>query len=617
MDYHQLVTPAGPAEWLLTNGTGSYAMGSCDRIPRRRYHGLYTAALHPPRDRHLILSLLVLELKVNQKTYPLWSAYWERDHRGPEISALLSFHLQSGIPTYRWDAGPVTLIEQIYLIPRWHGTIIQYEWQAPQGADLKIVPLFRGQNHHHLGAIEPEKIWATNQSATLAWPHSTWQLDMPGAQFRRQPEWYYHVYYPEEAERGYEAQEDLWTPGSFHYHMAAGHGRAWWVLHKNQVPPAVSFSHLTTQEMARRQSLSPNQRAAEVFVAEKGHGARAIIAGYPWFSDWNRDTFIAAPGINQALDDPTFLDGVLSPFLDHEADAMGDHWDEESCAPQGQSLDAGLWFIVSTSHALLGRHLKDDRAYLEVIDHFLARYLKVMDAADGLLFQPASPGPSTWMDAIIQGQAVTPRYGKPIEIQSLWYNAVKLRDELAQSLGQSPRYNTLSQTIRASVNRYYARSEGGFRDNLGTDDADTLRPNQIYAVGLPHPLAQKRYWPGIVEAVLAHLYRPYGLLTLSPDDPHFHDHYGPGLVARDQAYHQGMAWPYLLGVFLDAEGRVNPPLKDALTEQIRGWAKMHQRQAGLGSISEILDPNTARPQGTPFQAWSVAELIRSGVLNES
>ncbi|NMP24136.1 amylo-alpha-1,6-glucosidase [Sulfobacillus harzensis] len=600
------------SEWLLTNGTGSYAMGSIDRRPHRRYHSLYTQALHPPRDRRVILTAVAVDLKVGQQWMPLWSAHWGSGATGPGPQGLTTFRLEHGIPHYRWDVGAASLTESIWLAPGFEGVVLRYDWQSPMSATLRLVPLLAGRNHHQLGARTPSHVETTSETILVGWNDDVWTIRSQGGVLDPRPDWYHHIWYPEEAWRGYAAHEDLWTPGSFEIPLPAGSAHRHLMLCR----PAASSppERIVDSERQRRAQLSPEARLAEMFVADLAHGSSAVIAGFPWFTDWSRDTFIALPGLSQALPQKDLPNRILTRYF--EMPNVPNRWPEGGEGAPGHSADAGLWFVnAATSMAMTGK-LQDRRGCLQAVDAVLTDYvlnrIPGVHVDDNGLLDASMPDTAlTWMDAALDGKAVTPRPGKAVEIQALWYNALRLRDVLAESLGQGSIYSRLSESIYRSFNHLFPRPNGGLRDTLGTDDQGAERPNQLYAVGLPHPVAHPRYWETTLEATLTHLWRPFGLLSLGPDDRHFRARYGPGLVNRDLSYHQGMAWPYLLGIFFDALERTAwRRHHDHLLSQVQYWLFCHQRQAGLDGVSEILEPNRGIPQGAPFQAWSAAELIR-------
>ena len=597
-------------EWLITNGTGSYAMGRPDRVGTRRYHGLYVQATHPPRHRVLVLSSIALDLTIGEQRWPLWAADWRSGTRGPGPRGRMSFSLVNGIPHYRWDLGPTTLVESIWLVPGFDGVIVHYRWQSPNPATLHLTPLFGGRDHHRLGGTAPKRLDANSASFVTTWDATPWEVRAPGARFIRNPDWYRDFHYRDEAERGYPAHEDLWTPGGFDRPLAQGSDQCYLVVANDG--SSADPAHLIRHEHQRRQSLSPQARLAEIFLADQSLGQTAIVAGYPWFADWSRDSLIALPGLTKALPEANLPERVLTPFRDLKL--IPNRWPEGAEESPGHAVDAPLWFVVQASRMAINGHLAEPKSYLEAIDAIVRDYVSEripgirVDPADGLLSHDEGQIPLTWMDASLAGRAVTPRPGKAVEIQALWYNALQYRDALAERIGEPRQFRRACQTVYRSFNRLFPNPDGTLKDTL---DSSERRPNQLYAVGLPYPLAEPHLWDNVISMALQHLYRPFGLLSLDEGEPGFRKRYGPGISGRDLAYHQGMAWPYLLGIFFDALSRTRlSPYRPQLLSQVAVWFHQHLDEAGLGGVSEICQPEDGTPVGAPFQAWSVAELLR-------
>jgi len=273
-----------------------------------------------------------------------------------------------------------------------------------------------------------------------------------------------------------------------------------------------------SRERLRRQCLSIGQRAAETFLAARGQGQTAVIAGFPWFTDWGRDTLISLPGLTQVLGDKTLPDRALTGLLG-SGPLVPNRWTDVGETPEMNSVDASLWFVIVAARFILHGILTDVGQYLSIIDTILETYLhNTFDPHDSLLHADQPGQALTWMDARIGQEIITRRAEKPIEIQALWYNALKFRDALAVRLGHTPLYTRLANAVKFSVNQAFPHPSGGFRDTLENND-HSIRPNQIYAVGLPYPVAEFRHWHGIIHTVSQHLYRPFGLLTLSPKTP--------------------------------------------------------------------------------------------------
>lgn len=599
------------AEWLLTNQTGSYAMGTVHRVPTRRYHGLWVQALMPPRRRVLLLHSLALDLTHGGSTLPLWSADWTSGDRGPGASGLFSFTLEHGIPHYRWDLGIGTLTESLWTIPGTMGMITQYRWQGVHPVTLTLTPLFRGADHHQLGYRPPDRMDPASDGVTLTWFAHPWQLKLLGSHFTAKPEVFGGYLYHQERDRGYDFQEDLWAPGRLALTFTATCNTGCLTFMDAHHPdPGFNPIQAVNRERERRKTVSFAALRAEHFVARGTEGVERIVAGFPWFSDWGRDALIALPGLAEQLGDSGLITRVLESLL-RGGLPIYNQWSDDAEQPDLVSADTNLWFAIRAGQAALQGLLDEPGRYVRAMDQIIDAYLTgqlqgIRVGNDGLVAISSAPHALTWMDAKLGDRVITPRMGQPIEIEALWYNALKIRDALALSLRQPARYPRAAEDVYQAVNRLYPHGQG-FRD--GVDD-DTLRPNQLYAVGLPYAVADPRHWRGILETVTQALYRPYGLLTLPEDHADFHPTYRGSVETRDPAYHQGLAWPFLLGLYLDALSRTQPERLPGILEPIRHWHGIHVHQAGLQSVSEIIEPLTGRPVGAPFQAWSVAELGR-------
>lgn len=603
---------AEASEWLLTNQTGSYAMGGIDRVPSRRYHGLWVQALTPPRQRRVLLHSLALDLTISGHTYPLWRAQWASGDWGPGPTGLFSFTLNHGIPSFHWDLALGALTETLWVSPGQPGIVVHYFWEGPP-AQLRVTPLIAGRDHHQLQFEEPDAVYPSSDRVAIKWQDRVWMAHMAGVPFHANPTIFHGFFYADEARRGYGATEDLLSPGTFDAQLTTHHS-LWFTFMEVQAGevPALDPRIWARRERRRRHLLTNTALQAETFVAQTPQGGTSIIAGFPWFADWGRDALIALPGLAHQLNRPQLIEAVLDTFIENGV-PIYTRWDETASAPHRTSADTNLWFIIRAAQALLSGQLSQPAQYLEVIDGIIHAYLTgrlpgIRLADDFLLTGHLPDHALTWMDAQLGNEVITPRANKPIEVQALWFNALMFRDQVAQRLGQSPQYGSLCRSIARTINRQYP-AEYGFKDTLDPDDI-ALRPNQLYAVGLPFAVAARPFWPSIVNNVRQALYRPFGLLSLSADSPDFHAHYGSSLTERDHAYHQGMAWPFLLGIYYDAWRRVDARTAQSFVHQVRRWQQLHQHEAGLESISEIIEPHTGLPCGAPFQAWSVAEVHR-------
>jgi predicted glycogen debranching enzyme len=475
----------------------------------------------------------------------------------------------------------------------------------------------------HLPAIDGERVvWRPYQGVPGI-------LSLANATYAAQPSWYRNFLYAEEAARGLDATEDLASPGMLTWNLSAG--AAVWILVAEagaQFPIDARRGALATlaawreAERGRRQRPTRLHRAADAYVVQRQH-AKTIIAGYPWFTDWGRDTFIALRGLCLAGGRLEDAREILVAWAAMVSEGMlPNRFPDHGEAPEFNSVDASLWYVIAVHEFLAaGASSAADAAALRAaVEAILAGYAAgtrygIGCDADGLL-RAGQPGVQlTWMDAKVGDWVVTPRIGKPVEIQALWLNALWIGSQ------GSERWADLLQRGRAAfAQRFWNQPRSCLFDVVdcdhqpGTGDA-TLRPNQILAVGgLPLALLDGKRARSVVDTVEQQLWTPLGLRSLGPAEPGYTARYQGDVRARDGSYHQGTAWPWLLGAFVEAWVRVRGGTPEVKREARRRFLQpiiAHLDQAGLGHVSEIADGDPPHaPRGCPFQAWSVGEALR-------
>jgi len=536
--------------------------------------------------------------------------------------------------TYRLQSG--VRIEQEIFVPRGL-SLVAIRWrqngeQTP--ITLSVRPFFSGRDLHALHHQNPVFSFAAKGwGERLNWsPYH----GLPGTSaltngvYHTGPEWYRNFLYAQEQARGLDYEEDLASPGVLSWQL--GDGPAVLILGVAGSLPAgaavETFDRLSRAELARRARLGgPLQRAADAYIVKRGSG-KTIVAGYPWFTDWGRDTFISLRGLCLATGRLAEARSILLEWAGQVSQGMlPNRFVDQGDAPEFNSVDASLWYIVAVHDYLQalkaaggvlppGDRKALDNAVCRIIAGYRegTRYGIRLDT-DGLL-TAGEPGVQlTWMDAKVGDWVVTPRIGKPVEIQALWLNALRIAEEFTNE------YRDLLQLGLRSFNQRFWNETGGYLYDVvdvdrrpGTSDP-TLRPNQILAVGgLPYAVADESLARRIVDAVESRLWTPLGLRTLPRDDSRYVSRYEGDVPARDGSYHQGTVWPWLLGPFAEAWVRVRGETLEAKREARRRFLdplSEHLSRAGLGHISEIADaepPHT--PRGCPFQAWSVGEALR-------
>jgi len=652
-------------EWLLTNGLGTMASGTVGDARTRTYHGWLVAALAPPGQRSLLLSHLEATLVVAQDSWPLSTNFWADGAVHPQGYRWLQTFAREPVPTWVWQCADWQLTRQIAMphaspemAAAGQGVLVRYRYEGDRPAVLRLRPLIGDRNLHHQQHMAPDlrfpqivgSQWACFQAQRPAILGTPWHLTWTRGLYTPEDSWYLRYRYPEETQRGLADQEDLFCPGELAVRLAPGETVTLGAFVGLAIAPLTDpcFDQAVAAEAERLAALFapvlrsphpyPEARrqlccASDQFIVHRTsiQGPTAI-AGYPWFSDWGRDTLIALPGLALTTGRWELARGLLETFGSYCRDGLiPNTFPETDADPIYNSLDATLWWIET-----LGLYLEatQDWDFLATqyptarkIYKFLTagtHYSICVDATDGLLGWNAPGVALTWMDAVVDGYVVTPRRGKPVEINALWYSALAwLRDwaeRLAHRshppapalLNQAAHYRHQAAQVEASLQKFWNRSQGYLFDGLAPDDSRNaqIRPNAVIALSLFHcafPATQGRQ---ILAIARDRLLTPYGLRSLDSSDPDYIGTYAGDRFHRDRAYHQGTVWSWLIGPFVRAWRRFYPdeplpfdwqPLLDHLTSQ-----------ACLGSVSEIFDGDPPHaPQGAIAQAWSVAEILRA------
>jgi predicted glycogen debranching enzyme len=634
------VRPSTRTEWLEVDGHGGFASGSTAGVRTRRYHALLLVATTPPTGRMVLVNGLDAWVTTPAGTFALSSQSYEPGILHPDGMKRITNFEPDPWPRWTFELEDGTCIEHETFIAEASNRVV-LTWRlarAAPGVTLAVRPLLSGRDYH---ALHHENS-AFRFDAAVSYERVEWRpyAGIPGivaranGQYTHRPEWYRNFRYEEERSRGLDYVEDLAAPGIITWDLSSGEAvcilsaaRGESLVPEEDEPAAEAVARWRAEEAVRRRAPSRLTRAARAYVVDRGVG-RTIIAGYPWFTDWGRDTFIAMRGLCLAtgrLDDAR---AILMRWAATASDGMiPNRFPDLGESPQYNSVDASLWFIVAvheflqTARSRKWRVARADRATLRAtVGAILDAYTRgtrygVRCGRDGLL-AAGEPGLQlTWMDAKVGDWVVTPRIGKPVEVQALWLNALRLAG------GSSAQHRaTFRRGMEAFHRRFWNESGGYLHDvvdvdhRAGADDA-TFRPNQILAVGgLPLQLLDGELARRIVDAVEERLLTPLGLRSLARDDPAYMPRAEGGVHERDSAYHQGTVWPWLIGPFAEAWVRVRgstAAAKREARERFLAPLLTHLDAAGLGHISEIADgdpPHT--PRGCPFQAWSVGEALR-------
>jgi glycogen debranching enzyme len=582
-------------EWLEPNGTGAFAMGTVSGVNTRRYHSLLTASLKPPVERYVLLSRVEEEVALGPSTFALSACQYPGAVVPQGYENLVSFEAQP-CATWRYALGETTLEKQVYLVPGRQAVVLRY--RSDRAATLLVRPFFAYRDYHSLSSAR--------QHAFEGLPPMEFRCD---GQFQEDPHWYRNIEYLAELDRGFDFREDLFTTGVWTLELKPGE----WT--------AICASIDGTD------ACEPPPEKADPFIVRRADGKPTIIAGYPWFTDWGRDTMIALPGLLISPGSLGEAREILECSLGHLNNGLiPNRFPDAGEVPEYNTADATLWMFQAMRQWLAAG---GDRAFLrnvfypaakEIVTYHLRGTWFAIGAnpADGLL-SAGTPGTQlTWMDAKVGDWVVTPRHGKPVEINALWHGALCSTAEWGIEVGdaEAGQYKSAAARVRTSFRaKFWNPAQECLFDVLAPEGpVDKIRPNQIFAVSLPYDLLDPAQQQAVVRVVSAKLLTPVGLRTLDPADPEYRPRYEGSPVARDGAYHQGTVWPWLIGPYVDAYLAAfgqTPQTLEVCRSLVRGLQAESASRGCMGSIAEIYDGEEPRyPRGCPAQAWSVAEIAR-------
>ncbi len=621
-------------EWIETNGRGGYAMGTVSGANTRKYHGLLNVALRPPIDRFQTVNRLEESLlakgqriEISCQSYP--GAIYPQGYKFLETFRLDPY------PIWTYVSGETWLEKSFFLRYGEDTAVVLYELITGTEAVLEVRPLLTFRNHHAVikeddrfqGRLE------NHPGAFKVCPAVGPELWMSarGGEYRDDSFWYRNQEYSWEGRRGLGHREDAFSPGIFRFALNPGQAVALVITTKPDLsgdPIAWAQQERELREKLLDKSLARGPladklvRAADQFIVER-NGGTSVIAGYPWFEDWGRDTMVGLPGLCLATGRAQEAGEILETYAKHLHDGqLPNRFPEDNPTPDYTAADPSLWFIWAAQKYFQAT------GDAERVKSLLPSMRKIVDAyqhgtpqgirmdQDGLLSLPPSNNAYTWMDARVNGVPVTPRAGKPVEIQALWYNALQFLSELDLKFGETSRgYEKLAAIARNSFNeKFWNESAQYLYDRIDGRERDgSIRPNALFAISLPYEILEESRFKPVVDLAWKELYTPMGLRTLSQTDPAFKARYEGPQEERDAAYHQGSIWPWLLGSFITAFVKANGSTEDikARVQEFLEPFRKHLSEAGLGQVSELFEAGEPHsPQGCTAQAWSVAELLR-------
>lgn len=652
-------------EWLVTNGLGSYASGTISGVPTRRFHSFLTVAHPDPLGRYVMLNQLSELVRFpDGSIQKIGGIEWaSRSLELYGMSSLREFRLDYGMPVWRYELGD-HVIEKWILMPYMSNTVhIGYRLVSGQGPvrlKIRVAVHFRPHNAALDEGLPADSYDLQASSAGrleihgVSIPPLRLYMDGDSSAFTIETKRFTDILYRIEQQRGYGAQGDLWSPGYFRVDLVQGKDVTFIASTESwESIQALSPAEVFHAELERRQHLlaaappelhqglaqqlvlaadqfivAPTKRVVETTrIRATGGDVRTVIAGYHWFTDWGRDTMISLEGLTLITGRHVEAGHILRTFAYHLRDGL-----IPNMFPEGESegvyytADATLWFfhaldryIEITGDRGIFKELLDK--LLDIIDHHIqgTRFGIHCDPGDSLLAQGDPRYALTWMDARLDDWVVTPRRGKAVEINALWYNALCIMEKWMKEENLSSAHinqiTTLADATRLSFNKRFWNAETEHLydvvDGENGNDDPACRPNQLFALSLSHPVLDQEYWQPVLQNVRARLLTPVGLRTLSPDHPDYKADYHGDLRTRDAAYHQGTVWPWLIGPYMDAWLRVYPEQRKDARDFLNRLLERHLHEACIGSVSEIFDAEGLfTPRGCVAQAWSVAEILR-------
>lgn len=634
---------ASKLEWLETNGLGGWSGSTVIGCNTRRYHGLLVAATVPPAERMVLVSKMEETIIAGDGRYELSSNLYQGETIHPKGYQYLESFTRELFPEWIYEAGGVRLRKTLGMVHGENSTLVKYEvLDAPGPFTLELRPFLAVRGYHELmhanDAVKKEASCEKNILKIKVYDNTPdIFIHAPRGHYQHQPGWYLHYHYAVEKYRGLDYEEDLFTPGFFAFQLKKGDTLG--IMLSTENPESKDAVRLFKAEEKRKKKLLKDQPehellqqlilAADQFIVRRdttlpeGSGeAATIIAGYHWFTDWGRDTMIALPGLT--LSTGRFADAkkILAAFAQSVTMGMLPNRFQEKEPPEYNNVDGTLWYFIAVYKYL---QASNDKKFVlneilpvlkDIIDwHFKGTRYNIHVAGDGLLFAGEPGQQLTWMDARIGTWVVTPRMGKPVEIQALWYNSLKIFAELLRLNNQASDAELVELSAakaKESFDKLFWYEEGNYLydviDENGYPDP-SLRPNQLFAISLPFALLEGDKAASVLNMVEEKLYTAVGLRSLPAADSHYIPHYGGDQWHRDSAYHEGTVWSWLLGAYVDAVMKVKGE-RSNLKSVIRDFA-YHMAEGCIGQVSEIFDADAPHhPRGCVAQAWGVGEILR-------
>ncbi len=622
-------------EWIETNGLGGYASSTVSGAHSRRYHGLLIASISPPVERNVVLSKLDEILVTRDGRFELSANQYPGVVHPQGYKYLQSFE-RNLFPVFTYQASGVKLKKTIAALQGENTTIILYEAEeATEKFTLELLPLCSFRDFHSLSHANDamSKVYLFDNDVFQAKNYrdsAEFFIAVPNSTFTPSLLWYRNFQYSMEQYRGLDFEEDLFNHGTFTIEMQAG-SRLGIIIsldNPNQRDAFVLFEaeQKRRQELIKHVSDANIQRlvlASDQFIVKRGENLKTVIAGYHWFSDWGRDTMISLTGLCLATKRFDEAKKIIEAFAGSVSEGMlPNRFPDHGEAPEYNTVDATLWFFHAIYKYYHYTHDLDFiKELLPVLQDIMAWHYKgtrynIHVDADELLYAGQDGVQLTWMDAKVGDWVVTPRKGKAVEINALWYNALCIMVYFfneVNDLVNSQHYKLKATKVKSAFNKLFWYDQGKYLYDFvdGENKNQDLRPNQLYALSLPFPLLSKDKAASVLDVVTKKLLTPKGLRSLSPDHSNYKHIYSGNTWLRDGCYHQGIVWSFLLGAYSDALIYVKGNKAKEEVKKILEIFFKHLDEAGVGTVSEIFDADEPyTPRGCIAQAWSVAEVLR-------
>jgi predicted glycogen debranching enzyme len=644
-----------PAEWLETNGLGGWSSSTILGCNTRRYHGLLVAATQPPTERMNLVSKLDETIAIGDERFELGCNQYKNIVAVAGYKYLTGFnkglfpewHYEINLPGWGKLEGLIQLKKTILMLHGENSTLVIYELlKSPVPISLELLPLMSAKGYHSLQHAN-NNIWWDVQFENGIFHNKPFEnapdlfISVPGAAYQHNPKWFYNFQLAVEKYRGQDYEEDLFNHGIFKVDLKEGEslvimlstenpiGRDPIELYKKEKERRLGLLEISNDTNTPEIEFSTEQiliLAADQFIVKRGDNLKTIIAGYHWFTDWGRDTMISLPGLCLSTGRYDDAKKIIAAFANSVSMGMlPNRFQDNDEPPEYNNVDGTLWYFIAIKKYL---DATKDKIFVlnnilpvlkDIIDwHFKGTRYNIHVANDGLLYAGETGQQLTWMDARIGSWVVTPRMGKPVEIQALWYNALKIFSEILRLNDQeddADRVELSAGKAKKSFEEKYWNEAGNYLyDNIDEHDMpdSAIRPNQLFALGLCYPILEDGRKANLVLKLVARdLYTTVGLRSLSPQDPLYIAQYGGDVLHRDASYHQGTVWSWLLGTYVDAIIKLKEEGYELRAKNVIEDFKFHLNEGCIGNVSEIFDaasPN--HPRGCVAQAWGVAEILR-------